>query len=129
VKRPRPFTYAMDPGASSTVPTDDSLSFYSGHTAMAFAGVVSGLVTLRHRGVAGTGFGVAAGLGLALASGVGVGRVAAARHFWTDVMMGAAVGGLVGCLVPWLHLREDGADDLSAGVALQVGPLGVAGSF
>jgi len=130
VKRPRPFTYLMDPGDSAEVPIDDSLSFYSGHTAMAFAGVVSGLATLRYRGVKGGAFVGAAGAGLVLAAGVGFGRVAASRHFWTDVMTGAVVGSLMGWLVPWLHLREDGGSQSEgAGLALQAAPLGVSGSF
>ena len=35
-------------------------------------------------------------------------RVHAGKHFWTDVMVGAAVGSGLGLLIPWLHERNEG---------------------
>lgn len=44
----------------------------------------------------------------------GVARVEAGKHFWTDVLAGAAVGAAVGLLVPVLHHnRTPGAPRLS----------------
>ena len=39
----------------------------------------------------------------AVAGTVAVLRVVAGRHFWTDVLVGSAVGITIGTLVPLLH--------------------------
>jgi membrane-associated phospholipid phosphatase len=43
----------------------------------------------------------------ALAAGIGSMRILAGAHFLTDVLAGAALGSLYGCLMPLLHLRND----------------------
>jgi membrane-associated phospholipid phosphatase len=102
---------------------DDNLSFYSGHTALAFslataAGTVS---TLR-------GYRSAPwvwGTGMAAASVVGYLRIAGDMHYLTDVLTGAALGAAMGFAVPWFaHGREEGASE-SAGAAVMPVPLGV----
>ncbi|HKP94246.1 MAG TPA: phosphatase PAP2 family protein, partial [Fibrobacteria bacterium] len=42
-------------------------------------------------------------------------RVAAGRHFLSDVAAGAAIGSLFGWGFPYLHLRSDGAGRLGVG--------------
>ena len=130
VGRQRPFTYAMGAEESSTVGFDASRSFFSGHTAAAFAGVVVMASTVSRQPLS-TGWKVGAWTGgLALATTVGVGRVMAARHFPTDVIAGAAVGTLVGWLVPWLHRRSASESDQGlATTELRLAPLGLAGTF
>jgi len=52
------------------------------------------------RGYAGVG--IAAGVGFTLATAVGYLRIAADQHYLTDILIGAAVGGLMGWAIPWV---------------------------
>lgn len=79
-------------------------SFYSGHTSLAFslasaAGTVSSLRGYRSAPWVWAG-------GMTLAAAVGYLRVAGDAHWATDVLAGAAAGGLVGFAVPWLFHRS-----------------------
>jgi len=79
-------------------------SFFSGHTALSFAGAgVSCSHHFRHR-VYGNGVADALACTAALASAgvTGTMRVVGDQHYTTDVLMGAAVGTLSGLGVPWL---------------------------
>lgn len=68
----------------------DDRSFPSGHTSMSFASAA----TLEKR------YGWQAGLpAFALASFVGVARVEGRKHYWYDVVAGAALGGASGFLL------------------------------
>jgi membrane-associated phospholipid phosphatase len=59
----------------------------------------------------------------ALATTVALLRVEAGRHFWSDVLTGAAVGMGVGLLVPWLHTPgQNGRTPLGALARLYVTP-------
>jgi membrane-associated phospholipid phosphatase len=107
VGRQRPFVrYGnWEPGSREGDP-DDNLSFYSGHSALAFSiAAASGTVsTLRGYHSAPWVWAV----GMTLASGVGYLRMAGDKHWLTDVLVGAAVGGGVGAAVPLLlHGREE----------------------
>ncbi len=77
-------------------------SFYSGHTSISFA-LAAGAGTISTlRGYPSAPW--VWGGGMALAAGVGYLRVAGDAHWATDVLAGAAAGGLVGFAVPWfLH--------------------------
>ena len=100
VQRPLPRTYAND---SSLIDKPRGYrSFYSGHTSLIFAALSASSMTLRLR----YGEHWWPWIGTALiGSSVAVERVADGRHFPTDVMVGAAMGTLVGMAVPWLHAR------------------------
>jgi membrane-associated phospholipid phosphatase len=89
-------------GASNT-------SFFSGHTTQAFALAAAAGTVSTLRGYPSAPW-VWAG-GMTLAAGVGYLRVAADQHWATDVLTGAAVGGLVGWAVPWVfhRVRRPGA--------------------
>lgn len=106
VRRPRPYMY--EPGArpeQREEPTS-GLSFYSGHTAAAFAAATSFAYTFTARRP-GSGLNALVWIGAFLcASSVGVLRVAAGEHFWTDALVGAALGGGMGVLIPALHKRR-----------------------
>lgn len=102
VRRPRPYTLGGE-----AVDADDQKSFFSGHTSFvatsAFFAARSvdlqyDLDPLR----AGAVYGSAA----LLTAGMGGMRVAAGKHFPSDVLTGALVGGAVGWLVPELHQEE-----------------------
>jgi len=81
------------------------LSFYSGHSAMAFT--AAGLTCSHHLNMPliGGGGDILACVGTTfVAATVGFERILADRHFLTDVLTGAAVGSASGLLLPWaLH--------------------------
>ena len=100
VGRERPVLYTADALTAADDP-DSQRSLPSGHTAAAFGAAVSYLVMsgrqhLPHR----TRNAV---LLFGGAAAVGTLRVAAGRHFPTDVLAGAALGSLIGWLVPTVH--------------------------
>ncbi|APR77388.1 phosphoesterase PA-phosphatase related protein [Minicystis rosea] len=82
-------------------PYDANLSFFSGHTTAAFALAASSgtVATLRHYRWAPWVW--AQGLAIGLVSGYL--RIAADRHYLTDVLTGAVMGAAVGFAVPFLH--------------------------
>lgn len=86
--------------------SDRNLSFYSGHTSFAFATAAAAgtIFVLRDYPFAPE----VLGLGLAEATAVGYLRLAANEHYFTDVLAGAAIGGVVGFAVPWLFHRPGG---------------------
>ena len=83
---------------------DDNLSFYSGHTSLAFAIVVAAgtIAHIRHYDVEPYIWGI----GLPLAAFVGYTRIAGEKHYFSDVLVGALIGSAIGFLVPWLHKHE-----------------------
>jgi membrane-associated phospholipid phosphatase len=108
VQRPLPRTYAGDP--SLLYQPGGYRSFYSGHTSVVVAALSVIAITLKIRHdqrlwpwlvVAGVGTMVAAE------------RVAAGRHFYTDVAVGAVAGAAVGIVVPLAHRGEDDHPDLA----------------
>lgn len=97
--RERPRSYF---GGGATNPADN-LSFYSGHTTLAFSLAVSSGTVATMRGytlapwIWGSGLGVAAVTGyLSLASD---------RHYLTDVIAGAGMGAAFGFGIPYLFHR------------------------
>jgi len=100
--RERPFVHALPPDRKRLTdqPSDNNLSFFSGHTAEAFA-----LATAW--GTVGTMRGyrwapLAWSVGGVLATTTAYLRIAADRHWLTDVVVGAVVGAAVGVGVPLL---------------------------
>jgi membrane-associated phospholipid phosphatase len=117
VARPRPLSH-IDPASVDAADRDELLdeqskadrsrSFPSAHSSFAFTAATAGamLLTLkplgRRRRVA---VGLAWGLGLSAATTVAVLRVAAGKHFPTDVIAGAGLGAGIGAAVVLAHLR------------------------
>jgi membrane-associated phospholipid phosphatase len=106
VGRSRPFVHFRNwPEADRAADADDDLSFFSGHTTFTFvvaaaAGTVSDL-----RGYRSAPWVWAAGLGLAATTGYL--RIAADKHYLSDVLVGAAIGAAAGVALPrLLHPRE-----------------------
>ncbi|HEY6099006.1 MAG TPA: phosphatase PAP2 family protein [Anaeromyxobacter sp.] len=121
--RQRPFVHHgnwRDP--DRTPQPDDNLSFYSGHSTLAFslaaaAGTVSDL-----RGYGSARWVWAAGMTLAATTAYL--RVAGDMHYLTDVLAGAALGTAAGVALPrLLHPRKDGAG--AATGAVTAVPLGI----
>jgi len=114
VARRRPFINARTPEALATLhDDDDNVSFYSGHTSLAFSTVVAAgtLATLHRSHYARFIWGA----GLPLAAFTGYLRIAADKHYLSDVLTGAALGSAVGWLVPWLHRARPDLPTLSLG--------------
>jgi membrane-associated phospholipid phosphatase len=111
----------------STPTVEDNLSFYSGHTSLAFAVATSAgtVASLRNDRLAPWIW----GSGLALATTVGYLRIAADRHWLTDVATGAVVGSAIGVAVPRLLHRHLRIGDQELAVALAPGRVLVGGAF
>lgn len=121
VGRERPFVHALpaDQKGLTAQPSDNDLSFYSGHTTLAFTLVAATatVATLRNYRNAWVVWPV----GLAAAFGVGYLRIAADKHWLTDVATGALLGSATGVGVPLLlHGRK--ADSMTAGASPLGGP-------
>lgn len=101
VQRPLPRTYDGDPSLVHS--SRGYRSFYSGHTSTVFAALSTAAYTHNLRnGSQAWPWVVTAAFG----AGVGYARIAAGKHFYTDVIVAAGMGTAVGILVPWLHSRE-----------------------
>jgi membrane-associated phospholipid phosphatase len=106
VERQRPFVHFGDPSRPPDV--DDNLSFYSGHTTLTFAIAIAIAIAIA------TSAGIVAhrrqsrlepliwSAGYAFAATTGCLRIAADRHYLTDVATGAVVGTAIGLGVPLL---------------------------
>lgn len=130
VRRPRPLVYDADLAAvplADRVAPDAALSFYSQHSATAFAMATaySYLFMRRHPG---SRMIVPVWLiSEALATTTAALRVAAGKHFITDVLTGAAVGSALGLLIPYLHQRARPAEGATWASRLRVTPLAYPG--
>jgi membrane-associated phospholipid phosphatase len=115
----------VEQGSMPTV--EDNLSFFSGHTSLAFAVATSAgtVASLRGDRLAPWIW----GSGLALASTVGYLRLAADRHWLTDVAAGAVVGSAIGVAVPRLFHRHLRFGDHEVAVALAPGRVLLGGVF
>lgn len=89
-----------------------NVSFFSGHATWSFASAVSAGTVAAMRGYRGAPVVLAGGLTLATATSYF--RLAANRHWPSDVLAGAAVGSLIGALVPRLHLVSKQTSTASA---------------
>jgi membrane-associated phospholipid phosphatase len=102
VGRQRPYLHPPVPADVSTLSVaDNNTSFPSGHATLAFSVVTASaeIATLR-------GYRLAPWIwraGMPLAALTAYFRVAADRHYLTDVLMGAGVGSALGFGVPYLH--------------------------
>ncbi len=104
-KRSRPLVYNRDPRIPDHLRTSLTArrSFPSGHTANAFAAMVMlGTMHDKFNPDSGAGPWVWAGC-LGSAAVTGIFRVTGGWHFTSDVLAGAALGSLVGWLVPRMH--------------------------
>jgi membrane-associated phospholipid phosphatase len=124
VARRRPDAWAR---GARTAPDDDA-SFLSGHVSLAFASAGAFGTVARLRGYEHWPAVYAAGFGAAAA--VGYLRVAADRHWFTDVAATAAFGAGVGIAVPLLLHRGHADRKVTiTPLPLGVAGLGVSGAF
>lgn len=108
--RPRPFTRecAADPQRPGCADPDTHQSFYSLHTGMAFtsAGFSCAMHLTRTLYDDPVADGAACGGAIAMAATTGLLRILADRHYLTDVLVGGALGFLVGYLIPLAMVPE-----------------------
>ena len=128
VRRTRPY---LEFGGDDPLYRDGSMDvtgFFSGHSSMS-ASVAASTATLAFlRGRPGAPWIAVTGGAVALTTGML--RIAADRHYLSDVLVGLAVGTAVGILVPVLHalpLGRGGAASIS--LSPSPGGLGVSGLF
>ena len=128
VGRERPFVHALDPSQKPTTaaPGENNVSFYSGHTSFTTAIAVSSALCASLRGEKQAWLVWATGVPLAL--GTGYLRIAADKHYATDVIVGAALGGLFGAAIPYLlHRPSAGAGQQASAAAPRA--LALSGTF
>ncbi len=96
--RQRPFVHFADAGRAHE--TDDNMSFISGHSALAFSVATSAGIVAHRRGYQLEP--VIWAVGFTLAGSTAYLRIAADKHYFTDVLAGSVVGTAFGVAVPLL---------------------------
>jgi len=102
VGRERPFVHALPASEKprTAKPSDNDLSFYSGHTSLVFSlAAASGTVASMR------GYRMAPWIwasGMTVAATTGYLRIAADKHYLTDVLTGAALGTALGVALPYV---------------------------
>lgn len=95
IARQRPYAhFEIDAGLNKS---KDNLSFFSGHTAFAFATATSSSMMLQEKYNHNSG--VIWSSALTVAAITGILRIAAERHYMTDVLSGAIVGTLIAYII------------------------------
>jgi membrane-associated phospholipid phosphatase len=128
VGRQRPFVHYGNFAEPDRKPDpDDNLSFYSGHTTFTFAVAAAAGTVSSMRGYPSAPW--VWGIGMTLAATTGYLRIAADKHYLSDVLVGAATGIAAGVAVPrLLHPKQDPAGT-TASVTVVPYPVGVAFVF
>jgi len=117
VRRARPEADTCHPGRSKE--QDRNLSFFSGHTAIAFALVSSAHETARLRGRPTSDW---VWVGGAAAAATAYLRMAGGRHYLIDVFTGAGVGYVVGRWIPQHVTHPNGPRSMGPGQAFRSSP-------
>jgi membrane-associated phospholipid phosphatase len=126
IRRPRPYTFLapeeVDPAVREQLIADQQdndadWSFPSGHTSTAFTAATAGatMLTLELLGRSRWAIALAWVGGLSMAGTVAALRVAAGRHFTSDVITSALIGTGIGAAVPLAHWRPTPAGDWARG--------------
>ncbi len=103
VRRPRPYNYNLDAPLDTKTKKSSRYSFFSGHSATTayFAITTAKLYNDLYPSSNARPY---VWLGAALLpAAVSYGRMRAGRHFFTDVLVGTAVGTIIALVVPSLH--------------------------
>lgn len=118
--RQRPFVHHAS--ADRRADADDNLSFYSGHSTLTFAIAAAAGTVSDLRGYRSAPW--VWGAGMTLAAATAYLRIAADKHYLTDVLAGAALGTAGGIALPrLLHARKPEAG--ASGATLAASPFGI----
>ena len=112
VARARPFVHFTN----APFDYDNNVSFFSGHTTLVFAVTVSAGYVAHTRNYAVEPYIWASGLTLAATTGYL--RIAADKHYLSDVLVGAAVGAGAGFAIPYLTMNRVTVMPTANGIAL-----------
>jgi hypothetical protein len=130
IARPRPYAYSDDALAirrRERAGRDAYRSWFSGHAAMSFAAVAASGAVFAGRDTTANERAIVWGTTTMLATTTANLRVRAGRHFYSDVVVGALVGGAIGTLVPAIHSGEvyvpSGRECAAIGGGLALGVL------
>ncbi len=116
VARERPFVHFGSPPPSPS--NDDNLSFFSGHSALAFGIATSaGMVAHWNRSRAEP---TVWAIGMTLAASTAYLRIAADRHYLTDVVAGSVVGVAAGLTIPRLLHRSSSVIVVPSGTGVAI---------
>jgi membrane-associated phospholipid phosphatase len=118
--RERPFVHALQPEqkALTVGPADNDLSFFSGHSTEAFAMAAASGTIATMRGYRWAP--LAWGVGGVVAATTAYLRVAADKHWLTDVVVGMLVGTGIGFAVPYFfHSAAGDSPPATASAALR----------
>lgn len=102
---PRPLAFTDNAPDAERRSGDAGSSFFSAHTTSAFASAVFTAYTFQLKHPDSPLVPWVWGGMLGTATAVGALRIYSGKHFPSDVLMGAAVGGLCGYVIPRLHLN------------------------
>ncbi|MBL4634478.1 MAG: phosphatase PAP2 family protein, partial [Kofleriaceae bacterium] len=135
VQRPRPYVYNRDPQVREyreDAGDDAYVSFYSGHASMSFSAAIAGSYLYALESDNENAKAAIWGVELGLATATSLLRVRAGKHFYSDILVGAAAGSAIGLLVPALHTnggiyRPSGKE--WAAMAAGIGIGGLFGQF
>lgn len=127
VGRARPYTINATPEllAEGHDPADNNLSFFSGHATFTFALAASAATIASLRGYRNAW--VFWAVGLPLAATTAILRLAADKHWTTDILLGTAIGTATGILMPTLLHGRIGP--ITARVTPLANGLAVSGRF
>ncbi len=127
VGRGRPYTVQASQALLDTAPgkADDFISFFSGHTTFTFSVVAATATVTKLRGYRLWWLSVAVGAPLALTTGLL--RLAADKHWASDVLTGMVVGTAAGLGIPLLFHGID--DQVHVQVSPLPGGLALSGTF
>lgn len=121
-RRPRPFLFNADVGEDLKLTRTATTSFLSGHTSLTALNTFFAAKVFADFYPDSQWKPVVWSLGAAIPALTGYLRVAAGKHYLSDVVAGYALGGAIGILVPHLHknkiLKENG-------ISLQMGYNGI----
>jgi membrane-associated phospholipid phosphatase len=130
VQRPRPYAYSKDPMVRKYIQEegDDAfMSFYSGHSALGFGAATTGAYLLAASGASPSARAFAWGGGFMVAAATANLRVRAGKHFYSDVLIGSAIGISVGYIVPAVH--ADSTPYKPSGLDFAAGAAGILGGM
>jgi membrane-associated phospholipid phosphatase len=125
VGRKRPHVFFKN--ESGYAESEDNLSFYGGHTSFAFSVTAATVTVAAMRGYAGVG--IVAGVGFTLSAAVGYLRIAADQHYLTDILIGSAVGGLIGWAVPRIFHSPSPSSAPGTSAGMRMPPVGLTFAF
>jgi membrane-associated phospholipid phosphatase len=114
--RTRPFVYGKNADLNLKLEKDARQSYFSGHSSWSFASAVFISTVYSKLNPNSEYQSLVWGSTLLLASTTGVLRIAAGKHYFTDVVTGAVVGSFMGWLIPYLHENDIKANNNTANI-------------